>query len=254
MTVTVLYYSKYGPASLKLIELINTASLNDDLICIPADNKSTRKLLEQNNIHELPVILQIETNGNTFRYIGKDCFLYFDELLTNKIQEKKKERFTTSTSTLPINKRTFINSSPPSSSFVNENNNDDNNNENYMNTNVKMDRNISSVNFYASEKQNNDIKKNKPPIINNNNDDEVIIDENINEEDFLATPPPTIPSPVSFNNESKNNESKNNKNNKVIEDDDDPSGMGLKIGGGSATSKAQLLENLRTPIKITKTE
>jgi hypothetical protein len=242
-SITVLFYSKHGPASLKLFDIIQEYNFLN-ITCIPADNSNIRKRLLNDGITELPALFWIESNGEKTTLIGKECFLYIQDILDEMIEQKAKktEKFT------PLENNGIIRADGDSGSNMVTNNSKIGRNlaSQQINTNRNTQQHFKDETEYDDTKRTikneeaqfqlssgKSFVKQPPP-------NATIIDDN----DFSSEPPPNIPSPLGPSSRS----------NSSIDDDDDPSGMNLGKNKGSATSIAGMLESSRGEIKIVKHE
>lgn len=255
-TITVLFYSNHSKHSLQLYDIIqqnNFLNIN----CIHIDNPSIRNRLKKNGITEVPVLFFMENNGDITTLVGKDCFLYIqnivDEMLKLKEQQKEKE----SKKTTPLNISKFDKNSgmsdilQVSQSKVGRN----------VGTQQAMsERQIQDLNIKPDEYDDtkrtikNEDESFKPPhqksmstsfqVASNPSHVQQPQQTILDDDDFISEPPPSIPSPIAST--------------KTINDkslDDDPSGMGLpKGGGGSPVAIANMLENSRGEVKIAKAQ
>lgn len=89
MSLSVLFYSENGPASSRLYNLMKESNIIDTNY-INVNNKELASRLLNNGIDELPAMFILDKNGDISSFCGKDCYLYFDDMLTAKLDNDKK--------------------------------------------------------------------------------------------------------------------------------------------------------------------
>lgn len=92
--IHVVFYSKYGDASMKLYNLVKEFSEIDaikNIRFIEADSMKIRKQLKYNKITELPLLYVMSDNGDIDMYTGKKCFMYIDDYLNTLIKIVKEK-------------------------------------------------------------------------------------------------------------------------------------------------------------------
>lgn len=267
-----MFYSKFGPASLKLYEMIQKSKMTE-INCIPADNSQIRKRLLQNGITDLPAIFILDNDGEISSLTGKECFVYFDEKLSEKLSHLK-ENFTQNDSRdyQDIN----LNIKKGNNNVQQQSQNTTRSQDSGMSTLIddlqtgkKVGRNIATQRM-VSERQNSNLMyddnkrtiQNENPLQQSSQQSQPQQTMLIDEDDFSSTPA-NIPDPTVSNGSgganssggvSTNNMYANANREKPINLDDDPSGMGIPKGGGSPVSIAKMLEDTRGNIKIVKTD
>lgn len=247
MSLSVLFYSEYGKMSNKLYNMMKDSNLFN-IQYINVDNKEIADRLQQNGIDELPVLLILNNTGEVSTLIGKECFQYFDSVLSNHIDSRKnKYNESINTPNTPIN---TLNIKKPKTSQILDEEID----ENFIVTSNKLiNKNIAMEKYMDNMKYNEIFDDTKRSILKEENKQSTQNQkENIEQKDINYDEVPDIPAPDSIQ-QSSNNKSSNKK--QSFDLDADPSGMGLKtLGGGSAASIGQMLADSRAEVKIIKNQ
>lgn len=244
----VMFYSKHGNASMKLYQMMKDANLIP-MTYIQADNNDIRSRLLSNDIKQLPAIYLYDDNNSNI-LIGKECYLFFDELLTEKIAREKNEQQLNenkSDRNLPIKKPSYLTNINDSHEYPSE-----------IVSSQKVGKNM-GMNKTASERQKQDTYKemfednvrtikNEETYSVSSRDSKSLYpppsqslpppQQSMIIDDDFGSPPPNIPSPIKQPSQN-------------FDLDEDPSGMGLK-SNGNPVSIAKMLEDSRSSLKIQK--
>lgn len=229
----VLFYTEQGKASQKMRSLMRESKFDTFVECICADNPLVLKLLNKNGITELPIIFVTDSHGGRQEYAGKDCFLFFNELLKRQMMNSNR-RVAFSHPEDRQNQETFpsMNMGSKLGRSVDP--------QQQISLNVSQDIRNSATNSLSGLTPIPEVPQKSFGI--DPEDTRRTIENSENRvgfpapssslmtpiSDIGALPPANIPSPVQSQPRQQQ------------EEDDDPSGMGVKIGGNAMAISEQI--------------